>query len=191
MITVVSGLPRSGTSLMMQMLEAGGLPAVTDGARSADASNPRGYYEDDRVKRLRTDSSWAVEAEGHAVKVIAPLLPYLPRGPEYKVLFMERDLSEVLRSQGRMLERLGRPAVSPDVLRGPFQQHVERARVWVAAQSGAAALGVPYAAAVARPLEQAERVVAFLGLRLDTEAMAEVVDASLYRERRGDEQPGH
>ncbi|WP_143537740.1 sulfotransferase family protein [Rubrivirga marina] len=170
---------------MMQMLEAGGLPPVTDGARPPDASNPRGYYEDDRVKRLRIDNSWAAEAEGHAVKVIAPLLPHLPDGADYRVLFMERDLDEVLRSQGRMLERLGRPAVSPDVLRGPFQQHVERAKAWVAARSGAAALDVPYAATVACPRKQAECVAEFLELRLDTAAMAGVVDASLYREGRG------
>lgn len=184
MVTVVSGLPRSGTSLMMQMLHAGGLPPVTDERRPPDASNPRGYYEDERVKRLRSDSTWLAEAEGHAVKVIAQLLPYLPGETEYRVLFMERDLDEVLRSQGRMLERLGRHAANPNALRSTFQQQVERTKAWIAHRAGVAVLYVPYAAVILGPLGQAERVAAFLGLGLDTAAMAEAVDASLYRERR-------
>ena len=183
MVTVVSGFPRSGTSLMMQMLRAGGLPPLTDGHRPPDASNPHGYYEDDRAKRLQTDGGWLAEAEGRAVKVIAQLLPSLPGAHAYRVLFMDRDLDEVLRSQSRMLERLGRPAASPDVLRGVFSKHLADVRRWIAAQPNVTALDVPYAGTVARPLEQAERVAAFLGLDLDAAAMAAAVDPALYRER--------
>ncbi len=184
MITVVSGLPRSGTSLMMQMLRAGGLPPVADDQRPPDASNPQGYYEDERVKRIRSDNAWLAEAHGRAVKVIAQLLPHVPEGPDYRVLFMERDLDEVLRSQGRMLEQQGRPTANPDVLRGAFRQQVERVKAWIESRDSLSALYVPYADTVVHPLEQAERVAAFLGLDLDTTAMADVVDASLYRERR-------
>ena len=108
MITIVTGLPRSGTSLAMQLLEAAGIPPFTDGCRSADASNPQGYYEAEIVKTLPQDSAWLEEAEGRAVKVIHLLLPNLPLGRNYRVLVMERDLGAVLRSQQLMLERLGR-----------------------------------------------------------------------------------
>ena len=107
MITVVSGLPRSGTSLMMQMLEAGGMETVTDGQRAPDADNPKGYYELERVKRLKEDHAWLAEAEGKALKVVSMLLYDLPADFRYRVLFMERDLDEILSSQRTMLARRG------------------------------------------------------------------------------------
>ena len=106
-ITIVSGLPRSGTSMMMQMLDGGGLPILSDGEREADEDNPRGYLELEGTKRLRTDHSWLADAQGHVVKVIAQLIPVLPLGFGYRVIFMERDIVEVLSSQRHMLERLG------------------------------------------------------------------------------------
>lgn len=108
LITVVSGLPRSGTSLAMQWLEAAGLPPFTDHRRAADASNPQGYYEAEIVQSLPQRSDWLPQAEGHAIKVIHLLLPCLPRDRPYRVLLMELELQAVLRSQQRMLERLGR-----------------------------------------------------------------------------------
>ena len=108
MITIVSGLPRSGTSMMMQLLDSGGLPILTDNVRAADDDNPRGYFEFDPVKRLKTDSGWLENAEGKVVKVIVQLLPYLPETYEYKVLLMHRDLREVLKSQEIMLKRHGK-----------------------------------------------------------------------------------
>src|SRR5688572_8703668 len=107
-ITVVSGLPRSGTSLMMQMLQAGGMPVLTDGERSADESNPRGYLELEAVKRTRSDAGWIAEAVGKAVKVIHLQLRDLPSSHQYRVIFMRRDLNEVVASQQSMLDRIGR-----------------------------------------------------------------------------------
>src|SRR5947209_18564630 len=109
-IVIVSGLPRSGTSLMMQMLEAGGLEVVTDGIRAADTDNPRGYYEFERVKKIKTDAAWLPGARGKAVKMVSQLLYDLPAGEAYRILFMDRDLDEVLASQEKMLARLGRSA---------------------------------------------------------------------------------
>src|SRR5262249_58261695 len=107
MIVIVSGLPRSGTSLMMQMLQAGGMPLLTDALRPADADNPNGYWEYEPVKRLQQDNSWIPKAEGKAVKVVSALLPYLPPQHTYKIIFMQRPLQEVMASQTVMLERRG------------------------------------------------------------------------------------
>jgi len=106
-ITVVSGLPRSGTSMMMQMLGAGGLAVLTDGKRGADADNPRGYYEYEAVKSLGQDASWLASAGGKAVKIVSALLIHLPDGFDYRVIFMRRPIAEVLASQRAMLDRLG------------------------------------------------------------------------------------
>src|SRR5262245_20267166 len=113
-IIVVSGLPRSGTSLMMQMLDRGGIPAVTDRLRAADEDNPRGYYEFEAVKRTKQDASWLPAARGRAVKLVSSLLYDLPNSEAYRVLFMQRDMDEVLESQEKMLARLGRPTVPRD-----------------------------------------------------------------------------
>lgn len=183
MITVVSGLPRSGTSMMMQMLEAGGLPVFTDAQRTPDASNPRGYYEHERVKALGRDSAWLPEADGHVVKVIAQLLRHLPSELDYRVVFMERDLSEVLSSQTSMLSRLGRPAANPTVLRPVFERQLAEARAWLDAEPHADALFVSHRDTVTDPAAIASAVNAFLGGRLDEEAMAATVDPSLHREQ--------
>jgi len=108
MITVVSGIPRSGTSLMMQMMSAGGMPVLTDGQRSADDNNPRGYFELESVKSLARNQDVLTQADGKVVKVISSLLPSLPKDFEYRVVFMCRPLEEVVSSQNRMLERLGK-----------------------------------------------------------------------------------
>src|SRR5258708_19854994 len=105
MITIVSGLPRSGPSLMMQMLDAGGLPVLSDGERKADTDNPKGYLEWERIKQLPKDPSLIAEAEGKVVKVISQLILSLPAGHEYRVVFMQRPLPEVLKSQQKMLLR--------------------------------------------------------------------------------------
>lgn len=186
MITVVSGLPRSGTSMMMQMLQAGGMEPLTDRLREADPNNPRGYWEYEPVKRLRDDQSWMGEAEGKVVKIVAPLLTYLPPGFSYRVVFMDRELEEVLQSQERMLERLGRDAAAGDraVLTRAFTQQVERTRRWLAEQPNVEVLYIPHHDAISDPRAQAEKVTAFLGGSLNVEAMAAAVDASLYREQK-------
>src|SRR5215813_5492419 len=130
-ILVVSGLPRSGTSLMMQMLAGGGLEVVTDHVRAADTDNPRGYYEFERAKKIKADASWLPEARGKAFKMVSQLLYELPPSEEYLVIFMERDLDEMLLSQEKMLARLNRPAAPRDEIKRAFTQHLERLREWL------------------------------------------------------------
>ncbi|MDX1421453.1 MAG: hypothetical protein R3181_15920 [Rubricoccaceae bacterium] len=182
-VIVVSGLPRSGTSMLMQMLTAGGLRAFTDAARTADESNPRGYYEHERVKALAHDKTWVPEAHEHVVKVVAPLLPLLPKGPAYRVVLLERDLEEVIRSQAAMLERLERPAAASDALRAVYARQLKAARAWLDATPGADALALQHADVLADPAGAAARLNAFLGGGLDEDAMAAVVDPSLHRQR--------
>ncbi len=184
-LTVVSGLPRSGTSMVMQMVHAGGLPAVTDGVRIADPDNPRGYFEFERVKALRTDRSWLPEARGKVIKVIHMLLPELPVDQDYRVLFVERDLDEVLASQQKMLTRLGRPgaALPPERLRAAFQSQLHQVRGWLAQQPRFQVLPVEYASVVQDPRAAAAAINRWLGGGLDEAAMAAAVDANLYRNR--------
>jgi hypothetical protein len=188
-IVIVSGLPRSGTSLMMQMLAAGGLPALTDGQRTPDPDNPRGYHELERVKQLKSDTSWIASAGGHAIKVIHLLLMDLPEIHEYDVLFMERDMDEVLASQATMLARSGRAgaALPPDRLAAVYQSQLATVRQWLAERPCFRVHPVRYAELVARPSETVTSVRNFLrgGNALDAAAMVAAVDPSLYRNRRG------
>jgi len=183
MITIVSGLPRSGTSMLMQMLEAGGLPPYTDAERTADPSNPRGYYEHARIKALARDNAWLAEAEGHVVKVIAQLLRHLPDGFDYRIVFLERDLDEVLASQSAMLQRLRRPSAKPAVLRPVFERQLAEAKRWLDTHPRADVLYVLHRDVIADPAAQAARINAFLGGTLDGDAMAATVDPSLHRQR--------
>src|ERR1700678_1911729 len=132
-VTIVSGLPRSGTSLMMQMLQAGGMPLLTDGRRAPDEHNPRGYFEDERVKHSRTDLSWLEEARGNAVKVVHLLLSHLPTDRNFRVIFMLRDLEEVMASRRVMLHKQGRTAAALDdaKLAGIFAKQISLVRQWL------------------------------------------------------------
>ena len=183
-IIVVSGLPRSGTSLMMQMLDTGGIEVITDGVRTADTDNPRGYYELEKVKRLKQDAAWLPEARGKAFKMVSQLLYDLPASEGYRVIFMERDFDEMLRSQEKMLHRLGRPAAPREQIVPAYEQHLERLHDWLSQQANFAVLNVSYNALLDRPEEEARRVNAFLGGRGDVEGMARPVDTTLYRNRR-------
>ena len=188
-ITIVSGLPRSGTSLMMQMLEKGGMQVATDGRRQADEDNPRGYYEVEDVKRLQTDASWIPEMRGQALKVISQLLFSLPSTEKYQVLFMQRDLEEVLASQAAMLARSGKAgAGSVEMLRKAFTAHLQKLESWLPQQEHIELLRLPYAEVVSEPEQAAEQVAGFLGVELNTEAMASAVDVGLYRNRGGGQQ---
>lgn len=190
-VFVVSGLPRSGTSLMMNMLRAGGLPIVTDALRTADDDNPKGYFELERVKQLaRGDVAWVDHAQGKVVKVISALLEHLPATSTYKVLFMQRRLPEVLASQRRMLERRGEPTDTvPDAtMSALFEKHLRTIEAWLAGQPNISVLYVPYHELVERPAGQLDRIVPFLGLDLDgldldRAAMLDAVDPRLYRNR--------
>jgi hypothetical protein len=183
-IIIVSGLPRSGTSLMMQMLESGGVEVVTDHVRTADTDNPRGYYEFEQVKKIKRDASWLPATRGKAFKMVSQLLYDLPSGERYRIIFMERDLDEMLRSQEKMLERLGRSAAPREEMRRAYTLHLERLHAWLRQQPNMAILCVNYNDLVERPEEQAERVGAFLGGRIHVEGMVRAVDPSLYRNRR-------
>jgi hypothetical protein len=183
-IIVVSGLPRSGTSLMMQMLDNGGVPVVTDNVRSADPDNPKGYYEYEQVKAIKRDASWLPATRGKAVKMVSQLLYDLPPDEAYRIIFMERELEEVLLSQEKMLRRLGRASAPRGTIRSAFELHLERLHAWLVRQANMAVLRVSYNQLLQWPREQAECVAAFLGGLADVEAMAKTVDPSLYRNRK-------
>ena len=190
-ITVVSGLPRSGTSLMMQMLAAGGIPPLTDEQRASDESNPRGYLELEAVKRLKQDRSWLPEARGRAVKIIHLLLPELAApvsGSElqFRVVMMRRPVEEVVASQRAMLARQGKAAAAlPDAQLGKlFADQLERVERLLAERPNFQICPVQYPALVADPAAEAARINAFLDSSLDEAAMTQAVDPSLYRERR-------
>src|ERR1700730_19121643 len=119
-VIIVSDLPRSGTSLMMQMLENGGVEVVTDNIRTADTDNPKGYYEFEKVKKIKEDASWLPATRGKAFKMVSQLLYDLPVGEKYRIIFMERDLDEVLASQEKMLERLGQRAAPREQMKRSF-----------------------------------------------------------------------
>ncbi len=128
-ITIVSGMPRSGTSMMMQMLEAAGLEIESDGERCADADNPNGYFELEAVKRLEGDASFLAHSLGKVVKIVAPLLVHLPTTYDYRVVFMERDMDEVMASQRAMLRRSGDRESSEYECRALDRAFSERIRI--------------------------------------------------------------
>lgn len=183
-VTVVSGLPRSGTSLMMRALEAGGLPPLADGQRAPDDDNPAGYYELERVKGLPHDVGWLADARGKAVKVISQLLLALPREPRYAVLFMRRDIDEVLASQERMLARRGRAASGDRAgMRALLLRHAEQVLSAVAARPEMRLLSVDYNRLLSPDaLDELTRVTRFLG-GLDPQAMLGAIQPALYRNR--------
>ena len=184
MITIVSGLPRSGTSVMMQMLVAGGLPALTDGERRADEDNPRGYFEFEPVKQTKRDPSWLERAEGRVVKMVSLLLFDLPGDRQYRIVLTQRDIGEVLASQAVMLRNLGRPPGPPDEeMRRIYEAHLRRLDGWLAERPQLPVLRVDYREVVRAPRETALRLAGFLGAGLDLERMAASVDRRLYRNR--------
>ena len=184
-ITVVSGLPRSGTSMMMKMLEAGGMQLLTDNLRTADEDNPKGYYEFERVKRIDHDRAWLDDAKGKAVKIISELLIRLPQDYRYKVIFMRRNMAEILASQRQMLIRRGEPADPADdeKLALLFSKHLRRVEAWIKEQPNLEVLYVSYNEVVQDPRGQAGLVNQFLGGGLNVENMVAAVDQALYRQR--------
>ena len=166
LITVVTGLPRSGTSLAMQWLEAAGIPPFTDGRRLADVSNPWGYYEADIVQTLPVSTDWLERAEGCALKVIHHLLPHLPGDRPCRVLVMERDLSAVLRSQRLMLERLGRPGANlpEEAMKRAYGAQLAAMEAWLERLPPERVHRQRFEAALEDPLEAAEGLLGWLGL---------------------------
>lgn len=182
-IVVVSGLPRSGTSLMMQMLDRGGISALTDEVRTADVDNPRGYYEFERVKKTKEDPSWLPLARGKAVKMVSALLYDLPPTETYRVIFMRRDLDEILESQEKMLARLGRPSAPREQMMSSFSRHLDRLLDWLASQRHMQVLEVSYNDLLGDPEHEAGRVARFLDQTPKASLMVEAVDPGLYRNR--------
>lgn len=185
MITIVSGLPRSGTSLMMQMLVAGGMTPLADGERKADADNPRGYLEWERIKSLPNDPACIAEAEEKVVKVISRLLLALPAGHEYRVIFMQRPLAEVLASQDEMLRRRGtyKEGTNPAAIGAAFEKHLREVYAWMNSKPQVKSIRVAYHEALSQPEQVSRQIGEFLGVPLNIKAMTEQVDSSLYRNR--------
>ena len=186
-IYVVSGLPRSGTSMMMKMLEAGGLSPMTDNIRTADDDNLQGYYEFERVKAMKEgDTAWVGDAQGKVIKVISALLEDLPSTYQYKIVFMEREMMEILASQRKMLERRGKPGNPAED--GKFAElygkHLEKVKSWLAAQPNMSVLYVRYNEMVANPIDYAKKVAEFLGTAVNVEAMENVPQEQFYRQRK-------
>jgi hypothetical protein len=186
-VVVVSGLPRSGTSMVMSMLEAGGLPILTDRVRQADEDNPRGYFEFEKVKELgeTIDKAWVRDARGNAVKVISHLLKELPDDNFYRIIFARRHLEEVIASQNIMLDRQSEPNPVDDAKAIKlYRTHLVNVRFLVRRKSNLEMIELAYSDTLSDPESAAECINRFLGGKLDQEKMAAVVDKRLYRNRK-------
>ncbi len=188
-IIVVSGLPRSGTSMMMKMLDAAGYTIMTDGEREADVDNPKGYFEYERVKDLEQDDdkSWVADARGKVLKVISFLIKELPADSSYRIIFMRRDIDEVIASQNKMIYRLGTEDTSATdaEVKKLYQRHLVQVKNLVDKTPNVAMIDVNHRRAIKDPMSVAEQVNEFLGGDLDVQVMAAVVDKKLYRNRAG------
>jgi hypothetical protein len=184
-IIIVSGLPRSGTSMMMKMLTEGGLVAVVDSLRQADEDNPNGYFEIESSKRLKDgDTQWLYDAEGKVVKVISYLLEFLPDNLSYDVIFMEREIQEILASQKKMLQRRNEPSTFSDSeMELQFREHLRAVKYWAARKSNMRIIYVKYNQMVDSPALLCKSIADFLEINLDTETMQMVPNQSLYRNR--------
>lgn len=188
-IVVVSGLPRSGTSMMMKMLAEGGLEIVSDTIRTADDDNPNGYFEFEPVKQLvEGNFRWLADTNGKVVKIISSLLEYLPRDHQYKIIFMERDLQEVLASQQKMLKnRQEQSQVEDTKMYAQFEKHLSDIKYWLARQPNMDVLYISYNKMLADPQADCVRVAEFIGRSLDVEKMLAVPSKNLYRNRAGND----
>jgi len=183
-ITIVSGLPRSGTSVMMGMLEAGGMDVAVDNIREADEDNPKGYYELEKVKDIKSDYSWLDNVQGKVVKMVSMLLYELPSTRDYNIIFMQRDIGEILASQRTMLQRKGnRSDINDEEMGKLFNRHLEEIENWLAGQKNMRVFYVNYKNVIEDPRNIAQVINHFLNETLNIEKMVETVDRSLYRQR--------
>lgn len=180
-VTIVSGLPRSGTSMMMQMLTSGGIEALTDNIRQADINNPKGYYEYEKVKSLAKDNSWVEEAQGKVVKVVSQLLKFLPNDFEYKIIYMRRELNEILQSQQIMLGK--DPKTYPSSVANVFKNEIQKIDAWIKEHPNVAVKYVDYASVIDNPVGIAEEINIFLNYQLDTSKMVTAIEPELYRNK--------
>ncbi len=184
-ITIVSGLPRSGTSMMMEMLEKGGIEPLTDKVRGPDEDNPKGYYEYERVKELPEDTEWLEKAKGKSVKVLGELIKHIPEGYDYKVVFMERNLEEIIESQTKMLKRKGEDPddISEKELRDTFKEYRKILKQQISSHLGMEVIYVSYNDIMSHPEPVIESISAFFDGELNTTEMLSVIDEDLYRNR--------
>jgi hypothetical protein len=186
-VLVVSGLPRSGTSMLMQMLDAGGMPILSDTQREADEDNPKGYFELDAVNKFNADKSWINEARGKAVKIVAPLVSQVPAGNNYRVILIGRDTAEILNSQAKMIARRGEPVEdSPqrrERLSAEYSRVIERTRRTLSSRADIKLLILRYDEVLSDPASTANRINQFIGGQLDSTRMAKAVEPLLYRNR--------
>ncbi|MDP3970491.1 MAG: sulfotransferase domain-containing protein [bacterium] len=183
-IIIVSGLPRSGTSMMMKMLEAGGIPVLIDEIRQADVDNPKGYYEFERVKKLPEDTGWLPDAEGKVVKMVSMLLQELPKDRRYKVVFMRRRMEEILVSQKKMLERTKKDVVvDDDEMATLFDGLLTQTLAWLNEQDHLDVVFAWYHEILENPKPTVNRLNDFFENKLDTKAMINVIDEDLYRNK--------
>jgi hypothetical protein len=189
-IIVVSGLPRSGTSMMMKMLAEGGLPIITDELRRADDDNPNGYFELEVVRQLKEgNETWLQGMNGKGVKVISALLEYLPQNYQYKIIFMERDSRETLASQKKMLDHRGQTSrLTDEEMEQEFQTHLAAMKPWLVRQPNMEVLYVNYNALMSDPESYCEKIVNFLEVPLNQSGMLAVPDRQLYRNRNAKNQ---
>lgn len=178
---IVSGLPRSGTSMMMQMLKDAGVEILADEKRKADRNNPKGYLELQAVKKLHKDNSCLENVEGKAVKVISHLLEYLPEDKNYKIIFMDRNMDEIIQSQQKMLKKELND-FPPEVVNA-FKKEIKNVELWVEENDNTEMIRINYSDVIREPEEQVQRILDFLNLDLNKRKMVEVVDPDLYRNR--------
>jgi len=184
-IIIVSGLPRSGTSMMMQMLDAMNIPLFTDQKRVQDESNPNGYYEHEIVKNLQNDSSWLPAVKGKAVKILSHLLIHLPADYQYKIIFMKRNLDEIIKSQNKML-MLNDPDFMPEddmILKNIFEKNLKETDIWAAKNSNVDLQYFSYADIINNPVEMIEKLSYFLNLEVNGKEIARIVNKDFYRSR--------
>ena len=184
-IVIVSGLPRSGTSMMMRILAEGGLPVITDELRRADVDNPNGYFEFETVRQMSEGNvDWLANANGKAVKVISALLEYLPSNYSYKIIFLERDIREILESQRKMLAHRNEKATGAEAeIELQIQKHLSVMKPWLVRQPNIEVLFVNYNTLMTQPEPLCEQITEFLELPLNQTRMLAVPDKQLYRNR--------
>ena len=184
-ITVVSGLPRSGTSMMMRMLELGGIEVVTDQIREADTDNPLGYYEFEQVKKISENTEWLRGTEGKVFKMISMLLQHLPSDYRYKIVFMRRDIREILASQAKMMRRMQTKGtdLGDEEMARLYERHLAATEKWLGCQPNIQVHYASYNDILHDAQETISRLVQFLGRPLRMADMLSAIDSSLYRNR--------
>jgi hypothetical protein len=184
-IIVVSGLPRSGTSMMMKMLEEGGIPILTDAIRGADDDNPNGYYEFELVKKLpEGQNQWLADANHKVVKIVSALLEHLPVNYRYKIIFMEREPREILASQQKMLaNRNEKSEISDTEMQEQFQKHLAAIKYWLARQPHMDVMYIDYNKMISKPENYCQAIADFIAIPVDVSKMLAVPNERLYRNR--------